>query len=295
MTRIICSMLLCFLLQLAQAQQKFPINTGGLVATENWMDQPQRVEFGFAAKLPKAASLKQFCPIAGDQGMLATCTGRSVAYGARSILYAVENNISGAQAVSAVAFSPMYLFNSLKGNSQPLCDYGVELGQALDFLVKIGAVSNKDFQLACDEAVTDKMNSAAKKYRVNGYRHLFSYTSPDAADKVNPVKEALAAGLPVVCNILTYFPPKSALESKSYEPSFWFVTNVWHPTNTEVDATKSEISGPHNVVIVGYDDEKFGGAFEIMNSYGDSWGDKGFFWISYQDFYKVGNVGFSVY
>ena len=36
--------------------------------------------------------------------------------------------------------------------------------------------------------------------------------------------------------------------------------------------------------VIGYDDTKFGGSFEVMNSYGSSFGDEGFVWISYKDF-----------
>jgi hypothetical protein len=36
--------------------------------------------------------------------------------------------------------------------------------------------------------------------------------------------------------------------------------------------------------IVGYDDKKYGGAFEIMNSWGEDWGDNGYCWIKYDDF-----------
>jgi hypothetical protein len=36
--------------------------------------------------------------------------------------------------------------------------------------------------------------------------------------------------------------------------------------------------------VVGYDDEKFGGAFEIQNSWGANWGDKGYVWVRYEDF-----------
>jgi hypothetical protein len=38
--------------------------------------------------------------------------------------------------------------------------------------------------------------------------------------------------------------------------------------------------------IVGYDDNKFGGAFEIMNSWGKEYGDNGFIWFRYEDFAK---------
>jgi hypothetical protein len=38
--------------------------------------------------------------------------------------------------------------------------------------------------------------------------------------------------------------------------------------------------------IVGYDDTKYGGSFELMNSYGTEFGDNGFVWISYADMKK---------
>ena len=39
--------------------------------------------------------------------------------------------------------------------------------------------------------------------------------------------------------------------------------------------------------VVGYDDFKYGGAFEVMNSWGEEFGDDGFIWIKYSDFYKL--------
>jgi hypothetical protein len=36
--------------------------------------------------------------------------------------------------------------------------------------------------------------------------------------------------------------------------------------------------------VVGYDDGKYGGAFEIQNSWGTDWGNDGYIWIKYQDF-----------
>jgi hypothetical protein len=36
--------------------------------------------------------------------------------------------------------------------------------------------------------------------------------------------------------------------------------------------------------VIGYDDNKFGGAFEIQNSWGASWGNGGYIWVKYQDF-----------
>jgi hypothetical protein len=41
-------------------------------------------------------------------------------------------------------------------------------------------------------------------------------------------------------------------------------------------------SSPHAMVVVGFDDGK--NAFEIMNSWGTSWGNDGFIWVKYGDF-----------
>ena len=43
-------------------------------------------------------------------------------------------------------------------------------------------------------------------------------------------------------------------------------------------------TGPHAIVLVGYDDNYKGGSFRALNSYGEDWGDDGFFWITYEDF-----------
>jgi hypothetical protein len=38
--------------------------------------------------------------------------------------------------------------------------------------------------------------------------------------------------------------------------------------------------------VVGYDDNLYGGAFEVLNSWGTSWGNNGYVWIKYSDFVR---------
>ena len=42
----------------------------------------------------------------------------------------------------------------------------------------------------------------------------------------------------------------------------------------------------HAMVIIAYDDDRYGGAFQILNSYGPEWGNNGKIWIKYNDVIK---------
>jgi hypothetical protein len=42
--------------------------------------------------------------------------------------------------------------------------------------------------------------------------------------------------------------------------------------------------GGHAMSVIGYNDEFEGGAFQIMNSWGNRWGDNGIAWVRYRDF-----------
>ena len=42
--------------------------------------------------------------------------------------------------------------------------------------------------------------------------------------------------------------------------------------------------GGHAMCVIGYDDRKFGGAFQIMNSGTPQWGKDGVAWVRYGDF-----------
>ena len=46
------------------------------------------------------------------------------------------------------------------------------------------------------------------------------------------------------------------------------------------------------MVVVGYDDYKNGGSFEVMNSWGPEFGDNGFVWIKYTDVKKYLDEGY---
>ena len=47
---------------------------------------------------------------------------------------------------------------------------------------------------------------------------------------------------------------------------------------------RAQVWAGHAVVVVGFDDDRFGGAFRVLNSWGPGWGDQGFFWLPYDTF-----------
>ena len=53
------------------------------------------------------------------------------------------------------------------------------------------------------------------------------------------------------------------------------------------DGIVDDVRGGHALSLIGYDDNKEGGCFEIINSWGKEWGDKGRIWVKYSDFDKI--------
>jgi len=61
--------------------------------------------------------------------------------------------------------------------------------------------------------------------------------------------------------------------------SFNNAKGYWIPT----EDYKGDFGG-HAMCVIGYDDNQYGGAFEIQNSWGNWWGNQGYIWIKYDDF-----------
>ena len=47
--------------------------------------------------------------------------------------------------------------------------------------------------------------------------------------------------------------------------------------------------------VIGYDDSKYGGAFEVINSWGRQYGNDGFMWIRYEDFAEFTRYAFELF
>jgi len=248
--------------------QDFP--RGAILDEELYNSLPQKAEIQSRASTPKSHSLKQYAPQPGDQGNYSTCTGWASAYAARTISESIALNRRDAPSTTNNVFSPIFaykggftVFNLANGND------GAAIPHVLDFMKKEGAVKRLSIEKTADfKAITISMFANSKRYPISDYVRLYSSSKMADNDntKTERVKRSLLEGKPVIIGMNS---PDSFNKAK----------DVWRPSdNPTIDY------GGHAMCVVGYDDTKDGGAFEILNSWGTNWGNKGYIWIPYKVF-----------
>ena len=218
-----------------------------------------------------SASLKDYCPTPGNQGSYGTCAAWSTAYAARTIVEAEKNGWKTKDVINRNTFSPGFIFKTVKpydvtcGGSYP--------SDLFNKMKEIGVPHYIDFNLDCSYP-PENVFAKALPYKIQDAVDVFNSYSLDDLDNedVYKVKKSIYEGNPVV---VSFFCPSS----------FDVAKELWQPyePKTEINGRKH---GKHAITVIGYDDLKYGGAFEIMNSWGTGWGNSGFTWIRYADFKK---------
>ena len=77
--------------------------------------------------------------------------------------------------------------------------------------------------------------------------------------------------------------------TESFENGTALSFGMWAPKYGE------NLTEAHAMCVVGYDDNRYGGSFEVMNSWGNKYGDNGFVWIKYADFAKLVYEAYVIY
>ena len=258
MTKVVILYLLTILSLIAQEH-----STGLLIDDKSLENSAKSAPLmrGDYSNLPTSVSLKKHTPTPGDQGSFGTCTGWSTAYSARTILESINHNWNK-QSIDSNTFSPSYIYNQIRQTDD--CYEGASIVDALDILKEQGVLKFNDFGYDCDRGVVEADRKAARINTIIEYREVLDrYTKA----KVEKVKKSLSEMKPVVIGMDC---PKSFHSSKG----------LWKPKLSDY---KKWGTG-HALTVVGYDDEKYGGAFELMNSWGTEWGKNGYAWIKYEDF-----------
>lgn len=213
-----------------------------------------------------ATSVELYTPPIGNQQTLNSCVGWALCYAGVSIrLYNDYGNWTDALC------SPSFLFNQYKGTiasvdsancdsvSSNIRNLGVKLMQnGTCTLAQMPYTTNCNLQ----PTAAQKIDALNKKYTVN-------QIPQSSLNDISFYKAALENGWPIVVGMHMY----NVFDTIWNDPSAY---GLWD----RVDTTDydHEAAG-HASCIVGYDDAKE--AFKVMNSWGTSGGDAGYYWVKY--------------
>jgi hypothetical protein len=215
--------------------------------------------------LPESYSLEKYCPKRLNQGQQGSCVAWSSAYAARTIMEAKKTN----QDPNSLVFSPSFLYNSIHLDD---CQ-GAYINVAMEEMKKNGVAPFRNMPYDESDCSTKPNNSqmqSANPFKTRGYQRLTQGGDNQRPDLL-AIKQNLAAGAPVVFGMMVGGSFMREMLGK----------DLWQPTGEDYNMYQF---GGHAMCIIGYDDYKYGGAFQLMNSWGMDWGNKGLAWVRYKDF-----------
>ncbi|TAE53448.1 MAG: hypothetical protein EAZ89_07410, partial [Bacteroidetes bacterium] len=250
--------------------------TGLLLDDAAYESLPRQSLYGDGGKSESLAlqgiskvDLRPYCPRPRNQGKISSCVGWSMGYAALSIQHAIRNGWKDRRdTISKYAFSALFLYNQVKINE---CGSGSYISEALKFLSEKGNIPSAEFDKEvnnCEVMPTALQQERALSYRIKDYVTLFGALAEDVI-KINKVKLSLAQNKPVVIGMEI----RNNFQQLGSSDTYWF------PESGDVQPL-----GGHAMCVVGFDDGKE--AFELMNSWGEYWGNQGFIWVKYTDFAK---------
>lgn len=218
-------------------------------------------------EIPLRVDLRAYTPVAADQGDMGTCVGWAVGYGAFTIARAIQDNQTNTARITQQANSAAFIYNQIKPKEAD-CRSGVFIEDALVLLQQEGDCLEPTFNFQLTSCHTEPMPIAkqeAEQFRIKDFATLFALEEKSSR-KIAKTCQVIATKTPIIVGMEVTESFRKILPG----------TRVWSPTPNEKSI------GFHAMVLVGYDNvEK---EFELMNSFGSSWGNQGFIKISYQDF-----------
>lgn len=249
--------------------------------------------------LPVFFSLKIYAPtpMAQEGGI---CAAASTAYAARSIAWNINHNQTDSIDKNLNAFDPYMVYDliSLENKFDSIRNGGAYIVSALDFLKNEGCFPNNQYD-SLYKIGYDSLRDYFQSFTISGYQEILffnhyqnNYSDTTRWNKVTAdfennykkmgfvsgeersiggIKKNLMDGNPVVF-------------SASVGDNFKILnaTNyIWDDNNKYDSLNYTDF---HGMTIIGWNDTLFGGAFEVMNSHGQAFGDSGFFWITYRQF-----------
>lgn len=248
--------------QTADPLSKLPIRRPSRHGAYGWVrDLPDTRDFLFAAPLlrfpqglPTSVDLSSECPPVYDQGQLGSCTGNAIAAAVQFDQMKQGNK----------AFAPSRLFiyyNERVIEHTVTSDSGAQVRDGVKSVAKLGAPPETDWPYDISKFADKPPASAytdAKQDLVSSYSRVLQ--------NLTQMQGCLAAGFPFVLGFTCY---------ESFESDEVAQTGVLN-----MPASGEQVVGGHCVLAVGYDSSAR--TFVIRNSWGATWGKKGYFTIPFE-------------
>jgi len=244
----------------ADVESKLPSRIARTVKRYGWKpDIPDhrdlRADFShiFSA-LPGTVDLRGKCPPLYDQGELGSCTANAIA--------AAFEFDQRKQAIAEFTPSRLFIYyGERKMESSTATDSGAAIRDGIKVVHKLGVCDEKlwpyDVSTFTEEPPAAAY-AAAKDHKSTRYYRV--------AQDARALKGCLAAGYPFVFG----FTVLSSFETEA----------VAADGKMPMPADGDKQLGGHAVCCVGYDDDAK--CFIVRNSWGDAWGDGGYFYMPYE-------------
>lgn len=222
--------------------------------------------------LPSSVDLTSKFPPIGDQGSYGTCVAWSSAYNLKTALNGIDKKWTATQlAQPQNQCSPKDLFWSIPSSAKGSDCNGTQFENAMDAMISRGVASLATVPYSnmgdCSQSPSSTWTTEANNNKLVNYRKIADQSN-SASMTLNNFKSYLAEGRPVVIG--------ARLGDRFMK---W---NSSAPIDYDTYNNPGMQHAYHAMVLGGYDDSK--GAFRVINTWGNTWGNSGYIWVDYDFF-----------
>lgn len=246
----------------------FGQGTGLKMDVEKYKQLPLvKKELGYGSSLPSKIDLKKYAPSVKSQGEFGTCVGWASTYYLASMEYAILNDLTDQYEIDKNTFDPYYTYLKITSDDDYfLCDAGCSIEDACVHLYRNGVKRFGYNELTCGSHISNRNERENSMIRFTDYHRLIGEENTDE-ENITAIKQALTDKHPVLIGMVLTDAIYDVSEDGLYstEDSYYSV-------------------GGHAMTIVGFNDNLHGGCFEIINSWGDDWGNDGYLYMKYDEF-----------
>ena len=239
---------------------------------ESYLQHPELPET--RSQIKSSVDLSKFVPINYTQWG-GTCVAHAFSK-ARGTLKNKSLNETDKVKKVANSYSPYYIYYNLTDDNDYKCQKGLNIEKAALFVLNFGCapISQVEYPNYYPFKLTFLGNPYPNRYP-NSYQADLAIAKINAfkgvyrCSNLNQIRASLSDDMVVVVGM------KIPRSMQKISGDFYRMG--------EFD--QGEYG--HAMLVVGYSDYKYGGAFKIANSWGEEWGDNGFFWVDYNSFYRM--------